>query len=49
MGGITSGRDAYEFLLAGATAVAVGSAVLRDPYAPIQIIKELRGYMGKPR
>lgn len=49
MGGITSGRDAYEFLLAGATAVAVGSAVLRDPYAPVRIIKELRGFMGKPR
>lgn len=47
MGGITSGRDAYEFLLAGAAAVAVGSAVLRDPYAPLQIIKELKKLMGK--
>ncbi len=47
MGGITSGRDAYEFLLAGAAAVAVGSAVLRDPYSPLQIIKELKKLMGK--
>jgi dihydroorotate dehydrogenase (NAD+) catalytic subunit len=42
IGGITTGRDAYEFLLAGASAVAVGSAVLRDPYTPLQIIKELK-------
>jgi dihydroorotate dehydrogenase (NAD+) catalytic subunit len=42
MGGITSGKDAYEFLLAGASAVAVGSVVLRDPYAPLRIIKELK-------
>lgn len=49
MGGIMSGQDAYEFLLAGASAVAVGSAVLRDPYAPVRIMKELRGFMGKPR
>lgn len=42
MGGIYSGRDAYEFLLAGARAVAVGSVVLRDPYAPLRIIKELK-------
>jgi dihydroorotate dehydrogenase (NAD+) catalytic subunit len=41
MGGIMSGKDAYEFLLAGASAVAIGTAVLRDPYAPIRIIKEL--------
>jgi dihydroorotate dehydrogenase (NAD+) catalytic subunit len=46
MGGITSGQDAYEFFLAGASAVAVGSVVLRDPYAPIRIIKELKKLMG---
>ncbi|GAI13191.1 unnamed protein product, partial [marine sediment metagenome] len=42
MGGIVSGKDAYEFLLAGASAVAIGSAVLRDPYAPLQILGELK-------
>ncbi|KPK67402.1 hypothetical protein AMJ87_13400 [candidate division WOR_3 bacterium SM23_60] len=47
MGGIMSGRDAYEFLLAGASAVAIGSAVLRDPYAPLRIINELKTLMGK--
>ncbi|MEO0123302.1 MAG: dihydroorotate dehydrogenase [candidate division WOR-3 bacterium] len=41
MGGIMSGSDAYEFILAGASAVAIGTAVLRDPYAPLRIIKEL--------
>ncbi|MCX7994362.1 MAG: dihydroorotate dehydrogenase [candidate division WOR-3 bacterium] len=41
IGGIMTGRDAYEFLLAGAKAVAIGTAVLRDPYAPLRIIEEL--------
>ena len=47
IGGIISGRDAYEFLLAGASAVAVGSALLRDPYAPLEIIRELRSLFTK--
>ncbi len=46
MGGIMTGRDAYEFLLAGASAVSVGSATLRDPYAPLRIVKELEKYTG---
>ncbi len=41
IGGITSGMDAYEFMLAGASAVEVGSAILRDPYSPLEIVKEL--------
>jgi len=46
IGGIISGQDAYEFLLAGASAVEIGSATLRDPYAPLRIIEELRKYTG---
>jgi dihydroorotate dehydrogenase (NAD+) catalytic subunit len=46
MGGIMTGRDVYEFLLAGASAVSIGSATLRDPYAPLRIIKELEKYTG---
>lgn len=46
VGGIISGRDVYEFLLAGASAVEIGSATLRDPYAPLRIIKELKRYTG---
>jgi len=47
MGGIMTGQDAYEFLLAGAAAVSIGSATLRDPYAPLRIIKELKEYIKK--
>lgn len=47
MGGIVTGRDAYEFLLAGASAVSIGSATLRDPYAPLRIIKELDALLAK--
>lgn len=47
MGGIMTGKDVCEFLLAGASAVAIGTAVLRDPYAPIKIIKEFKMWMNK--
>lgn len=46
IGGIMSGQDAYEFLLAGASAVEIGSATLRDPCAPLRIIEELKSYTG---
>ena len=46
IGGICSGQDAYEFFLAGASAVAIGSVILREPYAPLRIIKELKQLMG---
>lgn len=46
MGGIMTGRDAYEFMLAGASAVSIGSATLRDPYAPLRIIEELKEFTG---
>jgi len=41
MGGIASGEDAAEFLVAGATAVEVGTATFWDPAAPIRIAREL--------
>jgi dihydroorotate dehydrogenase (NAD+) catalytic subunit len=41
MGGITSGRDAAEFLAAGASSVAVGTALFADPGAPPRIRQEL--------
>lgn len=44
-GGILSGRDAVEFLLAGASAVQVGSANLADPWAALRVIDSLRQYM----
>ncbi|WP_456476013.1 dihydroorotate dehydrogenase [Oceanithermus sp.] len=41
MGGIASAEDALEFALAGARLVAVGTATLANPYAPVQIIEGL--------
>ena len=41
MGGVMTGEDALELMLAGATAVAVGTAALIDPTAPIRILDEL--------
>jgi dihydroorotate dehydrogenase (NAD+) catalytic subunit len=41
MGGIMTGADALEFVLAGASAVAVGTASLIEPTAPIRIVNEL--------
>ena len=41
MGGITCGQDALEFILAGATAVAVGSASFRRYDAPLKVLEEL--------
>jgi len=41
MGGITSGAEALQFILAGASAVSVGTAVFGDPRAPERIGREL--------
>lgn len=47
MGGIMSGKDAAEFIMAGASAIAVGTAALTDPDAPIRILKELNTFMDE--
>lgn len=47
MGGIMNADDAIEFILAGATAVAVGTANFRNPYATEEIIKGIEAYMNK--
>lgn len=44
MGGISTGRDAVEMMLAGASAVAVGTACFRDPYAPIKVRDGIEAY-----
>ena len=41
MGGIRTGLDALQFILAGASAVSVGTAVFGDPTAPMRIMREL--------
>ena len=43
-GGVESGLDAAEFLLAGASAVQVGTASFRDPEAPWRVLGELRAW-----
>lgn len=45
MGGIMTGQDAVEFLLAGASAVAVGTATLTDPGAALEILGGIKDYM----
>ena len=46
MGGILTGLDALQFLLAGASAVSVGTAVFHDPCAPVRILAELRAELA---
>jgi dihydroorotate dehydrogenase (NAD+) catalytic subunit len=41
MGGISSGLDALQFILAGASAISVGTAVFGDPAAPMRVLAEL--------
>jgi len=47
LGGIATGVDAAEFLIAGATAVEVGTATFWDPQAPIRIARELAGFLRR--
>lgn len=45
MGGVSSGRDAIELMMAGASAVQVGAAIFTDPYAPVKIIDEINDFL----
>ena len=45
MGGIMNAQDALEFLIAGATMVAVGSANFINPRAPIEVLEGIEAYM----
>lgn len=47
MGGIMTAEDALEFILAGASAVAVGAANFINPYATVEIIKGIEAYMER--
>lgn len=47
MGGIKNWEDAMEFILAGASAVAVGTANFHNPYATTEIIDGIAGYMER--
>lgn len=45
MGGVSSGKDAIELMMAGASAVQVGAAIFTDPYAPVRIIDEMNQWL----
>lgn len=47
MGGISTWEDAVEMMLAGATAIQMGTAIFTDPYAPLNVIDGLAEYMEK--
>ena len=45
MGGVMSGEDAIELMMAGATMVSVGTANFRDPRATLSVLEGIRAYM----
>ena len=45
MGGVSSGKDAVELMMAGASAVQVGAAIFTDPFAPVKIIEEMNDFL----
>ncbi|MHB9107129.1 MAG: dihydroorotate dehydrogenase [Armatimonadota bacterium] len=47
MGGVATWEDAVEMLLAGANAIAVGTAMYADPYAPVKIKQGLQEYLER--
>lgn len=47
MGGITSAEDALEFIMAGASAVAVGAANFTDPYTTVKVVDGIEEYMRR--
>lgn len=47
MGGIMTAQDALEFILAGASAVAVGAANFINPYATVEIVQGIEEYMER--
>ncbi len=47
MGGIRTAEDAIEFILAGATMVAVGTANFFNPYATVEIVDGIKDYMER--
>ena len=47
LGGISTWQDAVEMLLAGATALQIGTVLFTDPYAPLKIWEGLSNYMAE--
>jgi len=49
MGGIATGEDAAEFMIAGASAVEVGTATFWDPTSPVRIARELGDFLKREK
>ncbi|MCR5222111.1 MAG: dihydroorotate dehydrogenase [Lachnospiraceae bacterium] len=49
MGGIATAEDAIEFIMAGATAVAVGAMNFHDPYTTIKVIEGIEAFMREEK
>ena len=47
LGGVSTGDDALQYLMAGASLVGVGTAALRDPRAPERIVRQLRTWAAR--
>ena len=47
MGGLSNAEDALEFILAGATAVSIGTANFANPYATVETVKGIEEYLKK--
>ncbi|MCR5609903.1 MAG: dihydroorotate dehydrogenase [Lachnospiraceae bacterium] len=47
MGGISTASDAIEFLMAGATAICVGTANFNNPYATVEIVDGIKDFLEK--
>lgn len=47
LGGIMNAADAIEFLIAGASAVQVGTALFKNPLIPLRIIDEIEDYLNR--
>ena len=47
MGGVSCWQDAVEMLLAGASALQIGTVLFTDPYAPVKILDGLRRYLDE--
>ncbi len=49
MGGIRNWSDAIEFMLAGATAVGIGTALFIDPTTPVKVLEGVEAYLRRHR
>ncbi len=47
MGGIMNAEDAIEFMLAGASAVQIGTAIFKNPLIPIEVIRGIEAYLHR--